>query len=271
MFTGLIEATGTVRALVPVAGGQRLTIETPLSAELAPRRQRRDQRRVPHRRGPAMPPPGAPTSRPETLRVTALGALGRGRVVNLERPLAIGSRLGGHFVQGHVDGTGRIEAISRKGEFYRVRISFPPALAAYFIEKGSVAVDGISLTVASLGECDLRRPDHSAHLDGHDAAARAARGHREPRMRHGGQVRLARPVAGSRSLMTPHPHRQGLRRDQTLGRLPPSKTPSQAFKRRQDAHRRRRRGSRERGRPHDGGRTGDARERSTSWPRTGAG
>ena len=70
--------------------------------------------------------------------------------MNLERPLAIGSRLGGHFVQGHVDGTGRIEAVIPEGEFYRVRISFPPALAAYFIEKGSVAVDGISLTVASL-------------------------------------------------------------------------------------------------------------------------
>jgi riboflavin synthase len=89
---------------------------------------------------------------PETLRVTALGRLVPGASVNLERPLAVGSRLGGHFVQGHVDGTGRVVSVHPEGEFYRVRVSFPPALAPYFIEKGSVAVDGISLTVASLGD-----------------------------------------------------------------------------------------------------------------------
>ena len=151
MFTGLIEATGTVRALTPVAGGQRLTIETGLAAALAP--------------GDSVATSGVCLTvvalqpdawiadvSPETLRVTALGALTSGAAVNLERPLAIGSRLGGHFVQGHVDGIGRIEAITAEGEFYRVRISFPPRLAAYFIEKGSVAVDGISLTIASLAD-----------------------------------------------------------------------------------------------------------------------
>jgi riboflavin synthase len=151
MFTGLIEATGTVRALIPIVGGQRLTIESPLSAEL--------------RVGDSISTNGVCLTvvtqdaaawsadvSPETLRVTALGSLVPGSVVNLERPLAIGTRLGGHFVQGHVDGTGRVEAIAPEGEFYRVRISFAPALAAYFIEKGSVAVDGISLTVASLAD-----------------------------------------------------------------------------------------------------------------------
>lgn len=149
MFTGLIEATGTVRARGPVAGGQRLTIETPLAAELA--------------LGDSVATSGVCLTvvardattwsadvSPETLRVTALGGLTEGDQVNLERPLAIGSRLGGHFVQGHVDGTGRVDAVLPEGEFYRVRISFPPQLAAYFIEKGSVAVDGISLTVAAL-------------------------------------------------------------------------------------------------------------------------
>jgi riboflavin synthase len=149
MFTGLIEATGTVRALVAVAGGQRLTIETPLAAELTI--------------GDSVATSGVCLTvvavgdgawsadvSPETLRVTALGGRGEGASVNLERPLAVGSRLGGHFVQGHVDGTGRIESVTPEGEFYRVRISFPPELAPYFIEKGSVAVDGISLTVASL-------------------------------------------------------------------------------------------------------------------------
>ena len=150
MFTGLIEATGTVRALTPVDGGQRLTIATPLGGELG--------------LGDSVATNGVCLTvvardagswsadvSPETLRVTALGRLALGDLVNLERPLAIGNRLGGHFVQGHVDGTGRIEAIEPEGEFSRVRISFPAALASYFIEKGSVAVDGISLTVASLG------------------------------------------------------------------------------------------------------------------------
>lgn len=149
MFTGLIETTGVVRALTRVAGGLRVSIESPLAADLAPGDSvatsgvcltvvERDDRAW-----------SADVS-PETLRVTALGALAPGSTVNLERPLAVGSRLGGHFVQGHVDGTGRIEAVEAEGEFRRVRISFPAALAPYFIEKGSVAVDGISLTVASL-------------------------------------------------------------------------------------------------------------------------
>ncbi len=151
MFTGLIESTGTVRDLTPIGGGQRLTIATPLGAELS--------------LGDSVATNGVCLTvvacdegswsadvSPETLRVTALGSLTPGAPVNLERPLAIGSRLGGHFVQGHVDGTGRIEAVEREGEYYRVRISFPPTLAPYFIEKGSVAVDGISLTVAALGD-----------------------------------------------------------------------------------------------------------------------
>lgn len=150
MFTGLIEATGIVRRVAPVAGGQRLTIETTLAAELA--------------LGDSVATSGVCLTvverdaeswsadvSPETLRVTALGALGAGSLVNLERPLAVGSRLGGHFVQGHVDGTGRIVSITPEGDFHRVTVSFPSELATYFIEKGSVAVDGISLTVAALG------------------------------------------------------------------------------------------------------------------------
>jgi riboflavin synthase len=151
MFTGLIESTGTVRALAPVDGGQRLTIDTPLGAALAPGDSVATNgvclTVVAHDDGSW----SADVS-PETLRVTALGRLVPGASVNLERPLAVGSRLGGHFVQGHVDGTGRVVSVHPEGEFYRVRVSFPPALAPYFIEKGSVAVDGISLTVASLGD-----------------------------------------------------------------------------------------------------------------------
>lgn len=151
MFTGLIEAVGLVRAVTPVPAGQRLTIEAPFAAALA--------------EGDSVATNGVCLTvvehdaatwsadvSPETLRVTALGRLATGATVNLERPLAVGARLGGHFVQGHVDATGAIAATAQEGDFWRVSISFPPALAPYFIEKGSVAVDGISLTVASLGE-----------------------------------------------------------------------------------------------------------------------
>jgi riboflavin synthase len=95
---------------------------------------------------------------PETLRVTSLGGLRPGALVNLERPLRADSRLGGHFVLGHVDATGAITAIAQEGEFYRITITYPPHLAPLLIPKGSVAVDGISLTVAELraGEFDVQ-------------------------------------------------------------------------------------------------------------------
>jgi riboflavin synthase len=89
---------------------------------------------------------------PETARVTTLGGLKRGQPVNLERPMRADARLGGHFVQGHVDGTGTVEEIRDQLESHWLTISFAPALAPYLIRKGSVAVDGISLTVAGLGD-----------------------------------------------------------------------------------------------------------------------
>lgn len=89
---------------------------------------------------------------PETARITTFGGLQRGQPVNLERPLRLDDRLDGHFVLGHVDGVGTIEEIRPEGESQWITIAFPPALAAYFIRKGSVAVDGISLTIAGLGD-----------------------------------------------------------------------------------------------------------------------
>lgn len=149
MFTGLIEDVGVVRALTPVAGGQRVTVASRLAEALSV--------------GDSVATNGvcltvvardagtwAAEVSPETLRVTALGTLSPGALVNLERSLAVGDRLGGHLVQGHVDGTGTVGAVRAEGEFWRITVSFPEALAAYFIEKGSVAVDGISLTVAAL-------------------------------------------------------------------------------------------------------------------------
>jgi riboflavin synthase len=89
---------------------------------------------------------------PETSRATTLNSLKPGKAVNLERPLRADGRLGGHLVLGHVDGIGTIEDIRREGESQWLTVAFAPPMAPYFIRKGSVAVDGISLTVAGLGE-----------------------------------------------------------------------------------------------------------------------
>lgn len=133
-----------------MAGGSRLRIATSLAAELAPG----DSVAVNGvcltvilaERGEMHADVG-----PETLRVTTLGSVPQGAMLNLERPLRADSRLGGHFVQGHVDGVGHIEEIRRESEFSWLTISFPRQLARYLIQKGSIAVDGISLTVAGLG------------------------------------------------------------------------------------------------------------------------
>jgi len=88
---------------------------------------------------------------PETLRRTSLGELSEGSVANLERPLAASDRLGGHIVQGHVDGAGRIMSIRPEGDCYIFRVRVPRRLMPYVVEKGFIAVDGISLTVVKRG------------------------------------------------------------------------------------------------------------------------
>jgi riboflavin synthase len=88
----------------------------------------------------------------ETLDRSTLGNLKAGSRVNLERAVTPATRLGGHIVQGHVDGRGTFISAEQNGDFYTVRIGFPPELARYFVHKGSVAVEGISLTIASLAE-----------------------------------------------------------------------------------------------------------------------
>jgi riboflavin synthase len=89
---------------------------------------------------------------PETLRRTSLARLREGVAVNLEPALRAGEPLGGHIVQGHVDGVGRVRSVEPEGEGRRVAIEAPPALLRYLVEKGSVAVEGVSLTVAALDE-----------------------------------------------------------------------------------------------------------------------
>ena len=87
---------------------------------------------------------------PETIARTTLGGLGDGDVVNLEPALRAGEPLGGHFVQGHVDGRARVTAVHEEGEGARLRLGLEPGLLRYCIEKGSIALDGVSLTVAAL-------------------------------------------------------------------------------------------------------------------------
>jgi riboflavin synthase len=147
MFTGIIQQIGTVERVAPMGGGVRLTI--------APRR--------PLGRlalGESVAVNGAcltvtsGTGRrftvdvsPETLRRTSLDRVERGARVNLERALRLGDRLGGHIVQGHVDAVGRIEAIHPDGDWVLYRFEAPEPIRHYLVEKGSIAVDGVSLTV----------------------------------------------------------------------------------------------------------------------------
>jgi len=152
MFTGIIEALGTVRSIDATAAGARLVVE---AGRLARETAAGDSVAVNVVCLTAVEA-GEETlsfdAIPETLRRSNLGELQPGDVVNLERPLAAGARLSGHFVQGHVDGAGRIAAITEDGDSLRIRIDMPAALRRYVVEKGSVAVDGISLTVASMSD-----------------------------------------------------------------------------------------------------------------------
>ena len=102
---------------------------------------------------------------PETRRRTTLGRARAGTRVNLERSLRVGDRLGGHVVLGHVDGVGRLEAITREGDWLLYRFRAPAGLAPYLVEKGSIAVDGVSLTVF-----DCRGPRFTVALIPHTLA-----------------------------------------------------------------------------------------------------
>ncbi len=150
MFTGLIEETGEVAALELSPKGARLSIQASLVLEGL-------------RIGDSVAINGCCLTAAsidggviafdllqETLRRTNLHALQPGSPVNLERALAAGARLGGHFVQGHIDGTAEVLAFAPSGADYRLEIALPATARQYLVTKGSIAVDGISLTVAEL-------------------------------------------------------------------------------------------------------------------------
>ena len=156
MFTGLIESVGHVEAATSAESGVRLRVRTALAAEMCAG----DSLAV---NGVCLTVVTADAGGvcadlgPETARVTTLGSLRVGQPVNLERAMRADNRFGGHFVQGHVDGTAEVRAIRGEGEAHWLTFSFDDALAACIVPKGSVAADGISLTVAELrdGEFDV--------------------------------------------------------------------------------------------------------------------
>lgn len=149
MFTGIVEDVGQVTALTPLPSQQalRLTVrarlldeEQPLGASLAVDGVCLTV--TAWRSGEVDAEVG-----PETIARTTIGKLGQGAQVNLERPLKLGDRLGGHMVAGHVDAVGHIAQLAPRAEAIDVTIRAPGELLRYVIEKGSIAVDGISLTV----------------------------------------------------------------------------------------------------------------------------
>ena len=149
MFTGLVEALGMVVFLEEKGEQARLCIALPFSSELA----LGDSVAVNGCCLTVAEISGADISfdvLAQTLRVTSLGKLAAGSVVNLERALRVGDRLGGHFVQGHVDGTGVILSLKEDGQDHVVEVSLPAEIHRLCVGKGSIAIDGISLTIADL-------------------------------------------------------------------------------------------------------------------------
>ena len=149
MFTGLVEAIGAVVSLEAKGGQARLVLDLPFAAELA--------------LGDSVAINGCCLTVAEfarggaafdllaqTLRVTSLGGLAAGSSVNLERAMMVGDRFGGHFVQGHVDGTGNVTRLEVSGQDHIVGVSLPPEIHRLCIDKGSLTLDGISLTIAEL-------------------------------------------------------------------------------------------------------------------------
>jgi riboflavin synthase len=151
LFTGLIQDIGTVESVDAGSEGSRLRIATSLAGEIGT--------------GDSVAVNGAcltatsvdannfeTEAMNQTLEVTALAGLGVGRRVNLELAMKASDRLGGHIVQGHVDGVGEVSSLEDDGFAKPLRVTLPTELMRYAIDKGSIALDGVSLTVSGLGE-----------------------------------------------------------------------------------------------------------------------
>ena len=151
MFTGLVEAVGTLLDVMRAPETIRLRVGTEIAGDTT--------------LGESIAVNGVCLTvvdngsgavsfdiSPETARVTTIDDLETPALVNLERSMRADARVGGHFVQGHVDATGTIEAIRQEGDYYRVTVAIPASLMPLLVQKGSIAVDGVSLTVASIDD-----------------------------------------------------------------------------------------------------------------------
>jgi len=154
MFTGLVERVGRVASVESRADVRRLRIDTDLGplvhvgdsvsvSGVCLTVTTQDERGLTADIGP------------ETARITTLGRIDVGHEVNLERSMPADGRFGGHFVQGHVDGLGLVQALRREGDASWMTVGFAAELAPYFIHKGAVTVDGISLTIAALHDAQF--------------------------------------------------------------------------------------------------------------------
>lgn len=150
MFTGLVEAVGAIRAVTPQGRIKRYTVAAPFANELSIGESisidgacqtvvQRDDKSF------------AVEAVPETLKRTTFGDFRVGRDVNLERALRFSDRLGGHLVSGHIDCTGRIAKVMQQGEERILTVEYPADYATLLVEKGSIAIDGVSLTVVDAG------------------------------------------------------------------------------------------------------------------------
>jgi riboflavin synthase len=173
MFTGLVEAVGSVLSLEERGQQARLTIHLPFGSEL----QSGDSVAV---NGCCLTVTAHDAQSAsfdvltQTLQVTSLGQLETDSAVNLERALTANARLGGHFMQGHVDATGQITDLSAHGQDHRLQVALPPSVERYCIAKGSLAVDGISLTIAELEDAVATfwiTPHTFAHTNLHSLTA----------------------------------------------------------------------------------------------------
>lgn len=151
MFTGLIEDLGTVESLERTADGARLRISSRLAGELS--------------LGDSIAVNGCcltatavdgdsfeTEAMNQTLEVTALDGVEQGGRINLELAMKVGERLGGHIVQGHVDGVGTVASVEDDGFARRVRVDLPTQLLRFAVDKGSITLNGVSLTIAQLGD-----------------------------------------------------------------------------------------------------------------------
>jgi riboflavin synthase len=168
MFTGLIESVGEVAEVKAIDAGYSLRIASGIAGDLRLGESvavngvcltvvEKGVGRGFHADPEKTPPDPFFSAEigPETAKVTSLGDLQSGALVNLERAMPANGRFGGHMVLGHVDGTGTIQSIRPEADFWWVTVSYPAALAPYLIHRGSIAIDGISLTIATLEKTTL--------------------------------------------------------------------------------------------------------------------